>query len=400
MYNQTDEQNVLAQCQDSINKIRKGNLSIVIKNQLNRVVSNASVKISQKKHDFLFGANINFSDTNTRTLYSQLFNYGTISEFIWRIYEPIQNNTTSSDSYIANLISWCKSNNITIKGHPLLWGFDFLYPTWTNGVKPTDDQNTKHVTDIINKYKSDIKIWDVINENGHYKNIDNAKYYNLVKTLQSDCVSISNDFGMFQDDYNPEIYTYYQNLFNIGTKIDIMGLQAHQSNADDAYPINKVYDTLNCYASLGKPLYITEMSVPSDNNPVGLSTWRGTWNETTQANYLVDFYTLCFAHPNVNSISTWDFVDAADEANCWRKDIGLIRSDGTPKEAYNKLKNLITSVWNTSATLTTNLSGGVNTSAYYGTYDIDVTYKSKTTKFTGKLFNKTNNGQITLKITV
>jgi GH35 family endo-1,4-beta-xylanase len=107
------------------------------------------------------------------------------------------------------------------------------------------------------------------------------------------------------------------------------------------FEINRQLDR---YSKLGKPIHITELGVSSATTrdeksylkaPEGL--WHAPWSEKVQADWVEQFYTLCYSKPYIQAITWWDF---ADRGNFWPHG-GLLQADMTPKEAYHRLANLI-----------------------------------------------------------
>ena len=70
---------------------------------------------------------------------------------------------------------------------------------------------------------------------------------------------------------------------------------------------------------------------------------KGDWpstpeGEAYQAQEAARIYTLLFSHPAVEAITWWDFSDR----QAWQHaPAGLLRSDMTPKPAYDELKKLL-----------------------------------------------------------
>jgi hypothetical protein len=81
-------------------------------------------------------------------------------------------------------------------------------------------------------------------------------------------------------------------------------------------------------------------------------------------------YTILFSHPAVQAITWWDFSDK----NAWQgAPAGLVRSDMTPKPAYDELKRLIKGKWWTETTLTTGPDGRASFRGFLGEYRVAVT---------------------------
>ena len=75
-------------------------------------------------------------------------------------------------------------------------------------------------------------------------------------------------------------------------------------------------------------------------------------------------YSVLFAHPLVEAITTWDFNDG-----CWLKaPSGFVHADNTEKPSYYALKKLIHETWETHETLTTDSDGYLSFSGFKGGY--------------------------------
>lgn len=97
-------------------------------------------------------------------------------------------------------------------------------------------------------------------------------------------------------------------------------------------------DTIERYAVLGRPIHITEFSVPSAYGADWTAGyWREPWTESTQADYAEYVFTLAYADPNVTSITWWDVTDAKSSVAHG----GLCRADGSPKPVLNRLQTLL-----------------------------------------------------------
>jgi GH35 family endo-1,4-beta-xylanase len=129
---------------------------------------------------------------------------------------------------------------------------------------------------------------------------------------------------------------------------DALGLQIYCPGRD----MLEIERHIERFTSLGKPIHITELGIPSGNDRRTVSTyeergrtipypidaiWHGTeWSEQIQADWVEQFYTLCYAMPQVQAISWWDFTDPGYMPNG-----GFLARDLRPKPSYERLSKLI-----------------------------------------------------------
>jgi hypothetical protein len=277
------------------------------------------------------------------------------------------------------MVSWCESMGISMKGHPAIYFLPPIQPAWIGAGRPTDEQLDKHFREIISTYGERIKVWDVINEPVHNSIGDVRPWYNLFHALMGGKGTlVCNEYEAFSDTGYPAFFNFVSSYLKSGTRIDVVGLQGHDE-VNSATPLGRVIDTLNGYKNLGKPIHITELSFPTNGNPITRSPWRGKWDEATHAKYVCDYYRTCFSHPSVENITWWDFADGPQGS--WRMNTGLLRADGTPKAAYTALKDLICNKWMTKGLSLTAVAGKTTTSKVFrGKYKMTVTLVDGTTE--------------------
>ena len=140
-----------------------------------------------------------------------------------------------------------------------------------------------------------------------------------------------------------------------------------------------LYRHMDLYARFGKPLQVTEITIPAFSNDPE--------NEAVQAELLEWLYSIWFSHPSMEQIIYWNLVDGYAYVNdpAKIKDSqgnmtigenvyygGLFRFDMTPKPAFHALQNLIQKKWHTEAELATDAEGYAKMRGFYGKYEIAV----------------------------
>ncbi len=368
----------LADAEQSIERIRKEDVIIRVIDASGRPVPSASLSIKQTDHDFRFGCNIfafdRLATPRENKLYKKrfkaLFNYAT-APFYWKTYEPQHGapNYASTDAIVA----WCKANGISIKGHPILWANESAQPLWALGYV-TSAMERERVRTLVKRYKNDIDTWEVVNEPIHCEGIDLADPHARARDANENAQLVINESEIMAHGFQP-FYDLLSDANAASVPYDVIGIQAHEPDLT-RFPLDRVKANLDKYATLGKEIHITEFTPPSSGQPVLGYPVDGVWDEQTQANYAVKFYTVCFAHPAVTAISWWDFCDAA----AWRDKGGLLRADMSPKPVYIALRDLIRTKWMTRIQATSDKNGEFRFRGFRGTYSLVVEKDNKKRK--------------------
>lgn len=61
--------------------------------------------------------------------------------------------------------------------------------------------------------------------------------------------------------------------------------------------------------------------------------WHNEFTESVQADWVESVYTIAYSKPWVEAISYWDFNGKGHD--------GFVQEDGTPRESYHRLRNLL-----------------------------------------------------------
>jgi hypothetical protein len=127
---------------------------------------------------------------------------------------------------------------------------------------------------------------------------------------------------------------------------------------------------LDTYGSFGRPLHISEITVPA----FGLTDEQ----KELQAEITEWLYRIWFSHPQMEAIVWWNFVDGtaayAPLGSTTGENFfggGVLNYDMTDKPVYRTLRRLIKEEWHTDLTLEIKNSS-VNFSGFYGDYDVEV----------------------------
>jgi hypothetical protein len=133
-------------------------------------------------------------------------------------------------------------------------------------------------------------------------------------------------------------------------------------------------------AALGRPIQITEITIPAYSNDPG--------DEEVQAEILRELYRIWFSHRAMEAIIYWNLPDgyaAFSEPGDFSKGEnayygGLCRFDLTPKPAYHVVKDLFGKEWRTN--FTKDVPGRFAFRGFNGSYEIVATSNGRMTRQT------------------
>jgi endo-1,4-beta-xylanase len=379
----------------NIEKFRKGNASI----RFGGRPRDSVVRIRQISHDFKFGCYIKLDDLDPADLagyesaVSRIFNYAVLGTY-WDFIEPVRGQRNWK--WFDREVEFASRNGMRVGAAPVLWGTNgFGTPKW---LPQLQTQLTPVVEERINDAisRSDLpEDWEIVNEplglERDFFAVNIGSSYVGSSFLAARKIAprkrlMINDFGLFgqaaRNNYNKENYFgLLRQLIAEGVPIDIIGIQAH-SNGEWFEPAD-IADTLARYATLNKPLQITEFSTPthdfdSPETPLRIdgSYRSGIWNEERQAEYYREFYTIAFGEPSVEAIVTWGL----DDKRAWLPGIGLVDPDGRRKSNFMVLDGLINGEWRTDFRVRTADGLPVEFRGFFGKYEITVTDRGKVVK--------------------
>ena len=379
-------------------KHRKAEAKLRIVNPDGSPAVNLPVRIDQVSHQFLFGcgafdavALMKTGDEAQQAFLKErmekwlkLFNYGTLP-FYWGRYEPVEGQTAYPETMAA--AKWLRGQGVQVKGHPLCW--HTVCADWL--MQYSNEEILRRQLERIHRdvtaYKGVIDLWDVINEAVIMPVFD--KYDNaitricreigrnrLVKEVFAAAKESNPDDVLLINDFNTSVS--YENLLEelleAGVPISAIGIQSHQHQG--YWGREKLEDVLERFSRFSLPIHFTENTLISgeimpayieDLNDWQVDSWPSTpEGEERQAKEITEMYSILFAHPLVEAITTWDFNDG-----CWLKaPSGFVREDNSEKPSYHALKKLIHETWETHETMTTDAEGCLSFTGFKGGYTL------------------------------
>jgi hypothetical protein len=133
---------------------------------------------------------------------------------------------------------------------------------------------------------------------------------------------------------------YAEMIVQSGITFDMFGLQLRFGMPKegcwqrDLFQISALLDR---FSSLGKPVMLTGLQVPSAPNDPAAGTWRKPWSEQMQSKWLESVTDIALSKPFVEAISWQDLCDVKDAPI---PNGGLVNVDVTPKAAMKTWANL------------------------------------------------------------
>ncbi len=370
-----------------------------------RPLAGAEVQVAQRRHEFAFG-NIGFdliplangeshfernffggAQENLERLgelYVDLFNTATLP-FYWRSFEPEAGQPDTAR--MAATARWFTDRGVAVKGHPLVW--HTLAPEWLLPLSEDEvlDTVTARVTRDVTDFVGLIDTWDAINEvvimpeftaeeNAITRLARREGRVGMVRLAFETARAANPDATLLLNDFN--LSARYEQLIEecleAGIRIDALGLQTHMHQG--YHGEERTLEVIERFARFGLPLHFTETTLVSghlmppeivDLNDYQIPSWPSTpEGEERQADELVRHYTTLFGHPAVHAATYWGLTDDG----AWLgAPAGLVRTDGTPKPAYEALKALVKGEWwLPETTVQTDEDGRFELDAFVGEY--------------------------------
>jgi GH35 family endo-1,4-beta-xylanase len=402
-----------------IEQVRKREAVIKILDESGGPAAGVTVRAEMMRHQFLFGCNIYMfnklptDEENDRylELWERLFNYATVP-FYFGSYQPTPEDT--EESYLKEMVAWCRNRGVTVKGHPLIWHFPSSNPDWLpDSPARVYEIMQNRINGIVTAFSPDVEYWDVLNEPTTVWMYNNqvARWENGLGPLTTGLMGLEwaaaadPDATLLINDYNvkfdlwsflplfhpvrvwkmlvrspvqrfPNSYDRYLiRLKELGGNFHAVGIQSHMHMGN--WSMKELWDVCERYAKLGLPIHFTEVTILSGRHkimqpfdPELNQPWPSTEKgERSQADYAEKFYTLLFSHPSVEAITWWDLIDR----DAWMgAPAGLIRDDLTEKPAYERLHYLIKEKWWTRFEGRTDEQGYLKFRGFCGDYQLYV----------------------------
>jgi endo-1,4-beta-xylanase len=353
-----------------IEKIRMGD--IVVKTK-----PGSNVKIQQTRHEFPFGTAITnrLAETDEDALkgrdrkmflkvLSKNFNCA-VHENALKWYECEKKHNVVDYTAADRIWEICRDLNIPMRGHCIFWEMDEHIMPWLRNLD--NDRlraaiNSRAIS-VTKHFKGRIDEFDLNNEMVHGEFFRRRLGYGIVNEMaymakfgNPDIVLYANDYGILVDGgYNALVYfKQIKHLLENSVPIDGIGMQGHFGYFNKwITPPDEMQKTLDQFAVFNLPIKITECDFDYDD-------------DKTKANELRKFFTICFAHPSIESIVFWGFWAGA----MWRPNAALWKKDWSITPLGKAYRDLVFDKWWTQTSAKADKKGLLKIKAFYGDYII------------------------------
>ncbi len=265
-------------------------------------------------------------------------------------------------SAVDACIEVLKKKKVAISAGPLLCFSEDYLPEWLlngrGGFGRIRDKAYEFVCEVAARYSGQIRAWRVIsglNVFNHFgfsfeQVIEITRAANMaVKAATNRCVKIieiTNPWGEYYAQIPDTIpaLVYMDMIIQSGIDFDVFGLQmqfgANQvgMHIRDMMHISAMLDR---FGPIAKPLYITEVEVPSKASVLdkanSAGVWHRQWDQDCQAQWLGQFYRIALSKPFIDNVTYGSLVDSQ---NSKISNGGLLSEKLEPKKSFLTLKKL------------------------------------------------------------
>jgi GH35 family endo-1,4-beta-xylanase len=224
-------------------------------------------------------------------------------------FQPTEPNQGSfSYSGGDQVVSFCQTNNMLVRGHTMVWGGQ--NPTWITGLSRQQMLAAlkNHITNLMTHWKGKITEWDIVNEAVADGGSGGLKGIFWQKTIGNDYLDSAFTYAheadpnvyLYYNDYSGEsagsvksdyIYNMVKGMVQRGIPIHGVGLQCHLSS-----PVSKdkISANIKRIGDLGLRVSCTETDIKNSTSDAA------SWSNLVQA---------CVENYNATTFMCWGFDD-------------------------------------------------------------------------------------------
>ena len=380
---------------DRIEDVRKGEITVIVKDEDGNVIPDADITVDMYDHEFKWGTAVN-SKINGATgdkyveAVSTFFNTA-VCENAHKAAVYLNDTTGSARSMVD------AAKNLGLKyfrGHTLVWDrplsktYNEETGQWISNSSITEELmrlelagneegiNEYIQNDLIGKmvgdFKGEICDWDVVNEtltNNELRTtygISMVKnWYDWAQACDEDAKMYINETSIVGISENGKLEAFKEvldEMVEAQVDFDGIGIQGHFATLVSP---KAFYDQLCELAEYGKEMKITEFDCILDEH---------VRDEEAEASFVRDIMILAYSMEEMDGFLMWGFWDGSH----WAKNAILFDEDWNLKKSGEQFMDLVYNKWWTQETGETGADGTYTVDGYYGDYLITAEADGKT----------------------
>jgi GH35 family endo-1,4-beta-xylanase len=354
----------------SIEKERKAQFTIVVRNYKGKVVPWTEVRIRQLQPSYGFGAAIAPAQLLADTANGETFRWRLMDSFNQaELNTGLDWGATAQDRETAlDAAQWLLDNDLQVRSHAL-FGAEGQLPADLASLRDKRAELRSKILDHVREKVSAAK--DIITE--WSVPIALSAESELGVALLGDVLRAAHDAdpqarllvhagNVLVDGVDQAQQTAVINAIRslLDNKAPVQGIALGSHSGEQLLPPDRIWAMLDRFAELRLPLTITDHEVDA-------------WDEEALADYTRDFATAVFAHPSTVGCSIAAF---------WAKDhtvpnAALYTDQWVARPSMRTWNDLVQKKWATNTTVSTNGKGVAKIKAFLGYYAIEVRGGSK-----------------------
>lgn len=374
-----------------IEKLRKADFQIVVRDGKGAPLPNAVVSVSQYRHHFGFGAAVQpkhlfeLGESQHQQFYrdttSQYFHRVTIANGLkWKHYQ-------AQKSLVETCLEWCTSQQLPVRGHCLVWPGFRRIPGELAYLK--EDKVAlraaieAHVTEFASMYGDPLIEWDVLNEPyTEHEFMDLLgpgvvhDWFRLAEKANPGLTRYINDYGVLTRSTKAHQQFYFdfvRDLLAAGVPVQGIGFQGHGPERFEPTPPHELLRVMDKFATLGLPLQVTEFDFE-------------TKDQELQAQYTSDFLIAIFSHPAMTGLVTWtpyEYIRGKGP----KPDAAFFDYKRREKPNGHVWNSLVNDSWRTRTKMVTDDNGMVAFRGFKGSYNVEASLGISQISEQAKFFN-------------
>jgi len=305
-----------------------------------------------------FGSRID--PTNTTEAYRRLIVMN--SDFVqlpmrWRDIEPQEQAFTWTA--IDEWMDFIRRVRMPVVGGPLVRFHETAIPDWLyiweHDYETTRDLLYEHIDRLVNRYGQQVVLWNVLS--GLHVNAQFSFTFDqlmdltrmtvgLVKKINPAArtmIELTQPWGEYYATNQRSIppLLYAEMIVQSGITFDIFGLQLRFGMPREGCwqrDLFQISSLLDRFSSLGKPVMISGLQVPSQPGDPACGQWRKSWSEALQSKWLEAITDIALSKPFVEAICWHELTDSTSQKTI--PSGGLIGTDLSPKPAFKTWASL------------------------------------------------------------